>query len=185
MVEHRSYQMILRIMFICLFLVLCGLILYFIYGVFIPAVKHQIIESQDPLFAEVELNYVGNSEPEIKTTANRAVIEINSKISESDNRLEYNGIKSCSLFNSIYDTPNEYSNVCIGFGDCVKVCPQDAIRIENNVAVLTKNCCGCEKCLTVCPKQIIKMVPKESVENSLSEQKYFKFWKSCYRIFHK
>ena len=55
--------MILRIMFIFLFLVLCGFILYFIYGVFIPAVKHQIIESQDPLFAEAELNYVGNSEP--------------------------------------------------------------------------------------------------------------------------
>lgn len=178
--------MILRIFFIFLFLVLCGFILYFIYGVFIPAIKHQIIESQDPLFSEVELNYVGNmEEPDIKLSGNKAVIEYGPKTSVKDNRLEYNGIKSCALFNSIYDTANDYSNVCIGFGDCVKVCPQEAIKIENHVAVITKNCCGCGKCITVCPKDIIKLVPKESLNNSLSEQKYFKFWKSCYRIFHK
>lgn len=178
--------MILRILFIFLFLVLCGFILYFIYGVFIPAVKHQIIESQDPMFSEVELNYVGNmEEPDIKVTSNRAVIDYGEKSSDTEKRLEYNGIKSCALFNSIYDTAGENSNTCIGFGDCVKVCPQEAIKIEDNVAVITKNCCGCGKCMNICPKDIIRMVPKEEVSGSISEQKYFKFWKSCYKMFHK
>lgn len=178
--------MILRILLIFLFLILCGFLLYFLFGVFIPAVKSQIIPSQDPLFAEVELNYTANvDEQNVVVSDKVAFVENLHKIDEQSKRLKYNGIKNCALFSSIYDTANEFSNTCVGFGDCIKVCPQEAIKIENNVAVITKNCCGCGECVDVCPKKLIKLVPKESVINSLSEQKYFKFWKSWYKMFSK
>lgn len=178
--------MILRIFLIFLFLVLCGFLLYFIFGIFIPAVKNQIIENQDPVFSNVELNYVGTiDESKVHVSENRAVIDYGNKADISNNRLNYNGIKNCALFNSIYDTATEYTNTCIGFGDCIKVCPQEAIRIENDIAVITRNCCGCGNCISVCPKDIIKLVPENEIKKSFSEHKYFKFWKSCYKIFHK
>lgn len=178
--------MILRILFIFLFVLVCGCLFYFIYGIFIPAVKSQIQENNDPLFADVELNYVGKTEKsDINVSDKVAYIDISGNKNASPDRLIYNGVRSCKLFNSIYDTKNDISNVCIGFGDCVKACPQEAIAIENNVAVVTKNCCGCGKCLTVCPKNIIKLVPVQEEGKNLSEKKYFKFWKSCYRILKK
>lgn len=176
--------MIIRILFIFLFLILCGFILYFIYEIFIPAIKSQMLENQDSLFADVELNYVGNmEEPKIPVSDNRAIIKYEKKRDSKDNRLIYNGVKSCKLFSLIYDTPNDLSEVCIGFGDCAKVCPQEAILIESGIAKVTENCCGCGNCINVCPKKIIFLVPQEEIKEQIPEQKHFKFWKSCYKIF--
>lgn len=178
--------MILRILFIFLFVVLCGFVLYFIYGIFIPAVKAQIQASNDPMFADVELNYVGGKDDhKVVVSNNIAFIDTSGNKHQTDTRLNYNGVKSCKLFASIYDTNSYVSNVCVGFGDCVKICPQQAIELKNNVAVVTKNCCGCGKCLSICPKNIIRLIPKDEYKGEISEKKYFKFWKSCYKIFNK
>lgn len=182
--------MIIRILLIFLFIVLAGFVLYFIYGVFYPAVKDQMMNAQDPLFSDVELNYVENSNmPNIDVSSSRAVVMQKENRDVSKDRLIYNGIPSCKLFNSIYDTPNENTACCLGFGDCVKVCPQEAIMINNGLAVVTKNCCGCGKCVEICPKNIIQLVPVSEISSedkkAIPEQKYFKFWKSCYKIFNR
>ena len=45
---------------------------------------------------------------------------------------------------------------CIGCGICVKMCPLDAIRVENNLAVIDYSICdSCGLCATVCPKHLI------------------------------
>ncbi len=50
---------------------------------------------------------------------------------------------------------------CIGFGSCQKVCPNDAIRIVNGVAVVNRNkCVGCGLCAKTCPKGLIELVPE-------------------------
>nr|WP_318661270.1 4Fe-4S dicluster domain-containing protein [uncultured Treponema sp.] len=199
--------MILQILFIFLFVILASFILYFIYGIFMPAIKLQTIENQDPLFSQVELNYIGNTdEKSVEVSDKIAFVLCNPERSFKKERLAYNGIQSCALFNSIYDTPNDCTFGCIGFGDCVKACPQEAILIKNGTAVITQNCCGCGECIAACPKNIIKLVEKKEIGseiklcaakedclttcdkcNSMSkieipEQKYFKFWKSCYKI---
>ena len=50
---------------------------------------------------------------------------------------------------------------CVGCGLCEKACPQNAIRLENGIAVVDKELCiGCGLCEKTSPKNVIHMVPK-------------------------
>ncbi len=45
---------------------------------------------------------------------------------------------------------------CIGCSLCVKICPHDAIRVDNNLATIDyTKCTSCGLCATVCPKKLI------------------------------
>ncbi len=73
----------------------------------------------------------------------------------------YEGIKRCDIANKFYEGQKLCKYGCLGFGDCVEVCPFDAIYINKyGVAeVDPMKCTGCGLCLKACPKNIIKLVP--------------------------
>jgi NAD-dependent dihydropyrimidine dehydrogenase PreA subunit len=51
------------------------------------------------------------------------------------------------------------SNKCNGCGSCVEVCPQGAITIDNDVAVVNPGLCvQCGVCLEICPVGAIRQV---------------------------
>ncbi|MCM8760275.1 MAG: RnfABCDGE type electron transport complex subunit B [Candidatus Omnitrophica bacterium] len=77
-------------------------------------------------------------------------------------RFTYKTIQTCNAVNALFNTTLECNYGCIGMGDCVKVCPTNAISMnENNLPVIDeKICIGCGKCVSVCPKNIIKLVPE-------------------------
>ncbi|SES65675.1 RnfABCDGE type electron transport complex subunit B [Anaerobranca gottschalkii] len=48
---------------------------------------------------------------------------------------------------------------CIGCRKCAKVCPEQCITVENNLAVIDNfKCTACEKCIGECPTNAIKKV---------------------------
>ena len=48
---------------------------------------------------------------------------------------------------------------CIGCGKCVKVCPFEAITLENNLAYIDPaKCKSCRKCESECPKGAIQAI---------------------------
>jgi NAD-dependent dihydropyrimidine dehydrogenase PreA subunit len=46
---------------------------------------------------------------------------------------------------------------CTGCGICVDACPVEAIKIENNIAIISDDCSECGVCETECPNDAIKV----------------------------
>ncbi len=77
-------------------------------------------------------------------------------------KAEYRGIKSC-LAASISgggDKLCEYG--CLGYGDCVRSCPFDAMYMNDNglPVVIEDKCTGCGNCVEACPRSIMELHPE-------------------------
>jgi Na+-translocating ferredoxin:NAD+ oxidoreductase subunit B len=207
MAESGGALMILSITLILLLVLLLSLILFFMFAILLPAMKMQSFFVDNPIFSEIELKYVIPSvDPHVDMTKH-AVVLCSPEKKFREQRLNYNQGQSCKTINQIYESVNDCRFSCIGLGDCAKICPQEAIVIKNNTAVVTELCCGCGKCIEVCPKHIIKLLPLDvkkyvlcnNCEDSLTTcsdykkeqnieipaKKGFKIWKTCYKMINR
>ena len=76
------------------------------------------------------------------------------------NKMDYQGIKSCAAAKMFFGGVATCSFGCMGLGDCVNACPQGAIRIEDNLAIVnTALCTGCGLCAKTCPNHLFQMMP--------------------------
>ena len=77
------------------------------------------------------------------------------------NQGNYVGIRDCrSAVLAGLNIP-ECGYGCLGLGSCATVCPQDAIRVVDGVAMVNrKKCVGCGLCVKACPKGLIELVPE-------------------------
>lgn len=75
----------------------------------------------------------------------------------------YEGVSSCRAEKLLYNGKWACANGCLGYGDCVKACPNGAISIVNGIAkVETKKCSGCGICTRECPNGLIEVFPDVS-----------------------
>ena len=76
-------------------------------------------------------------------------------------KMDYKGVLSCSAANQLFGGQAACSFGCLGYGDCAKVCPSDAICIEKGLAHIdTRKCTGCGLCIKACPKNVISVEAK-------------------------
>ena len=76
---------------------------------------------------------------------------------------EYDGIQTCYAASMLYGGTNSCRFSCLGYGDCVKACPVNAISLDNGIAhVDTSLCLGCGMCANTCPKHVIQMLPQNT-----------------------
>lgn len=77
---------------------------------------------------------------------------------------EYTGASDCSMLAFVPNGgPKSCNYGCLGFGNCVKACPFEAISVVNGIAVVNKEACkACGKCVAACPKNLIELVPYSS-----------------------
>ena len=77
------------------------------------------------------------------------------------NQGNYVGVQDCrtAALGGIRTADCDYG--CMGMGSCVRVCPENAIRIIDGVAVVNRaRCIGCGLCAKACPKGIIELIPE-------------------------
>ena len=74
---------------------------------------------------------------------------------------DYTGVEDCSMLSFVPGGgPKKCNYGCLGYGNCVRACPFDAIHVVNGIAVVDKDACKSGgKCVDACPKKLIELVP--------------------------
>ena len=77
----------------------------------------------------------------------------------------YAGVRTCTAATLIAGGQKLCNFGCLGFGDCVKACPFDAIHMGGDGVPIVDpgKCTSCGKCIEACPKKII------SLENNIDK----------------
>lgn len=84
-------------------------------------------------------------------------------------RFDYSGVISCAAAHGLFSGPNSCTYGCMGFGDCVAVCPYDAIYLSGGIAHIdSSRCKACGLCVKACPKNLIEIVPRHYNAYSVS-----------------
>lgn len=181
-----------------------ALLIFFLFGILLPSIYGESKIKDDPVFSQLEMSYVIPKEDVVNLSEKRAFVLCSPDKSFKCQKTIFNDGLSCLTANAVFSSSNDCKFSCLGLGDCVKACPQEAIYIKNQTAIVSSLCIGCGLCLNACPKGIIKLIPKtsknevicantEKVLTSCSdlgkettvvreEKKDFKLWQQCYKI---
>ena len=88
-----------------------------------------------------------------------AFVACNGTCDAAPRKCDYQGHQSCLTANMAYSGDKFCTYACLGYGDCSRVCPQNAISVENGVArVDPRKCIGCGICVRECPNGIIHLI---------------------------
>ncbi|MBN1526139.1 MAG: RnfABCDGE type electron transport complex subunit B [Candidatus Omnitrophica bacterium] len=77
----------------------------------------------------------------------------------------YHGIKSCRAASLVFGGYKACAFGCLGFGDCVEVCPFDAITMGDDGLphVDPERCTACGNCVKACPKGLFTLIAEKNV----------------------
>lgn len=73
----------------------------------------------------------------------------------------YDGVPTCKVAATL--SSQDCSFGCLGFGDCVRACPYNAMIIDPSTALpsISENkCVGCGICVQTCPRTVLTIRPK-------------------------
>lgn len=89
-----------------------------------------------------------------------AVVRCMGSKDNTERRFKYQGAQNCRSATNLVGNLSSCVYGCMGLGDCVKICPYNAVEVCNGVArIITENCRGCGMCAAACPKGLIALVP--------------------------
>lgn len=93
-----------------------------------------------------------------------AFVKCSGTCEKAKNNYDYTGVEDCAYMRYVPGGGAKGCTFgCLGFGNCVKACPFDAIHIVDGIAVVDKEACkACGKCIEACPRGMIEFIPYEA-----------------------
>ena len=89
-----------------------------------------------------------------------AYVGCNGVCGATEKKYDYRGEPNCIAANLYYNGDKACNFACLGYGDCVAACPQNAISLKDNIAHIDpKKCVGCGICAHTCPNHLIRLIP--------------------------
>ncbi len=89
-----------------------------------------------------------------------AFIHCSGACNVTSTKYNFEGTQSCVASNRFYNGSKVCTSGCLGFGDCLSVCPNNAIILKDGIAVVDNTrCVGCGLCVKACPNKLITMKP--------------------------
>ena len=152
--------MIVKFLLYFLFIICISAIIFVLYSLMPVFLRTKNIFIKKEIFSKEERDIISLKNEALQKNEQIAVVKCNSERKINMRGFAYDDLKDCRVFKNLYESASNCHWGCIGFGTCVSVCPQDAIKIVNNTAVVGATCNGCGKCLNVCPNNLIELVPK-------------------------
>lgn len=75
-------------------------------------------------------------------------------------RYAYDNMNDCDSANLLAGGPLACDYGCLGYGNCVRSCAFDALKMDDALPLRdTDKCTGCGACIGACPKNIMMLVP--------------------------
>ena len=74
----------------------------------------------------------------------------------------YQGLKDCKAAQLLGNSFKGCRYGCLGFGNCVRICPFEAMTMDEEKGlpiIIEDKCTGCGKCVEECPRSLIALFP--------------------------
>lgn len=100
--------------------------------------------------------------PAAETMRNIAVLRCNGSCETRPRIYSYDGAMSCAVMDATGVGTGACSYGCLGCGDCVAVCPFDAIHLNCETGlpeVDPDKCTACGRCTAECPRHLLELRP--------------------------
>ncbi len=80
--------------------------------------------------------------------------------SNAENLYKYAGISTCVYQAQLFKGAKMCDDGCLGYGTCLKACPEHAITVHDGVSYIDPDVCiSCGVCMSACPKHLIERIP--------------------------
>ncbi len=90
-----------------------------------------------------------------------AYVACNGSCAPEERKYVYDGPMTCESANLLFSGDRDCTFACLGYGDCMSVCPRAAISINKEKCIAEidpKKCIGCGLCVKKCPNGIIHLI---------------------------
>jgi Na+-translocating ferredoxin:NAD+ oxidoreductase RNF subunit RnfB len=93
-----------------------------------------------------------------------AVVQCQGSPDHCKDRFDYEGVLTCAADDMVGGGHKACAYGCLGWGDCVVVCPFDAMVMGDDhlPKVLEDKCTACGKCVEACPRGIMALIPRSA-----------------------
>ena len=109
-----------------------------------------------------ELSSLLGKEVDPNREAQKAVLLCQGEREVAGEIANYQGVKDCKAAHLLGNSFKVCRYGCLGFGNCVRVCPFEAMILDEEKGlpvILWEKCTGCGKCVEECPRSVIALLP--------------------------